>query len=316
MRPMCWTSPRLPVFALGMVLLAASLPARAELMSDASQFLADYDRLVTLKGAVDADRDAMAADLSTGKGLHQDVKHFFADRLEAAAVRLAKAADRKQMKVDLNFKGTKLEKPTPGTGVPSQDAASYIFNYDSWLAWQKQVELDISNMRNAVAANDAATLAVAVTSFFNDSRARLQTRLQWQEAIRSMKKDTGFKGTGKALPPAGTTLAEHVKEFLDDRAEWERLGALVELDRSNLRAAVQGGQSVESIVNTFLLDRRARHVKGVELARDRKVMRKDVGLSNGSEKESKQGAQASSKDLDRDDESGALDETSDTAGEK
>lgn len=296
------------------VFSALSFSARAELAADVAQFLADYDRLVALRAEIAADRDAMAADLDSGK-LERDVKRFFADRAEAFAVRLVKAADRKQMKIDLNFKPAKLEKPVPGTGDLLKDASSYINSYDAWAALWSQIEQNISQMRNAVASGDNAALTAATTDFFNNHRSRLQKRLQWQSDIKAMKKDVSFKGTGKPLPPPGTTLKEHVAEFLNDRAAWEALGSLVEADRNNLRAALGSPDSLQSTVNTFLTDRRARHVKAVELAVDRKAMRKDVGLSAGSEKD-KPGATASSRSIDNDDEDGALDQSADGAGEK
>jgi len=305
------------LMALLAVLVVGSVTqARAELAGDVAQFLQDYDRLVAVRAQIDADRTAMLADINDHKALKADVQRFFADRLEAFAARLSKAADRKQMRIDLDFKSPKLEKPAKGTGVLAQDAANYIANYDAWVALQQQVEVDIAAMRNILSGvSFPEALANAVTAFFTDSRARLQKRLQWQQDIRSMKKDLGFKGTGKPVPPPGTGLKDDAQKFLNDRGAWEAYGPVVEADRNNLRAAVQGGQSLDSIVTTFLTDRRARHIKGVELALDRKAMRKDLGLKNA-EKELKQGAAASSKDLDKDDESDSMEETPDTAGEK
>jgi hypothetical protein len=309
----CGKIRRVPVIVLGLFALCA-MSARAELVKDASDFLKDFDRLVALRTEIAGDRDTLAADLNTEK-LKADVKRFFADRAEAAAVRFLKAADRKQMKIDLDFKGPKIAKPTKGTGDLTKDATSYITNYDAWTALWSQILVNVDQMRSAVNANDIAALTTACTDFFTNHRSRLEKRLQWQADIHAMKKDTGFKGTGKAEKPPATSLKDDVSEFLTDRAAWETLGTQLETDRNNLRAALSAPDSLSSTVTTFLTDRRAHRVKGNELALDRKQMRKDAGLSAGS-KEDKPDGEASTRDLDNDDPDGALEGSADSAGEK
>lgn len=317
MSTLCCRTPRVLALAFAALVLAIVTQARADLVSDAAQFLQDYDELVALGSQIAADRDALKADIDNHDTLRADVLRFFADRLDAAATRLGKAADRKRMRIDLKFKGPKVQKPTKGTGVIAQDAAQYIASYNAWLGQRDMVQLDIAAMRTAVGNNDVTALTAAVTAFFTDSRARLEKRLQWQQDIRSMKKDVAFKPTGKAAPPPGTTLREHVQEFVNDRISWEAYAGLVDACRNNLAAAVGGGgSSIEDAVKSFLDARRSLHVKGVELALDRKAMRKDVGLGNGKEKERKSGAIAGTRDLDSGDEDASLDETPDTAGEK
>jgi hypothetical protein len=304
----------MPLAAVLVALLLWAVPARAELMGDVAQFLQDYDRLAALRNELDGDRDAMAASINDHQQLVKDVKAFFADRAEVAALVLLKAADRKQMRVTLDYKPAKLEKPVKGTGVLADDANSFISFYDAWVSLKADIEADIAGMRNAVAANDPAALAAVVTAFFDHHRARLQKRLQWQSDIRAMKKDIAFKGTGKPVPPEGG-LKKDVEKFLADRDAWESYASILDADRNNIRTAVSSGQGLEDAVRAFLTDRRYRHIKGVELWLDRKAMRKDVGLG-GSEKEAKQGSSATSKSLDSDDESDALEQTADTAGER
>jgi hypothetical protein len=286
-----------------------AVAVRAELLGDAQEFLKDYDRLVALRAEISADRDAMAADINDNAKLRLDVKRFFADRAEALAVRLLKAVDRKQMRLDLSTKLPKVQKPVKGTGDLAQDATSYINSYDAWVAFEQQVLVNIEQMRAAVNANDGATLLVAVTDFFTNSRLRHEKRLQWQLDIKAMKKDTAFKGTGKPHLPPGDSLKDHVSEFLSDRVSWEVLSDLVDADRNNLRAVLGVPDSLASAVTTFLTDRRAHHIKTLELALDRKAMRKDVGLSASAKGENKPGVAATAKNVDRDDEDKTLDES-------
>jgi len=296
------------------LLLMSAAGARAELVQDASNFIKDFDRLVALRATISGDRDTLAADLESEK-LRADVQRFFADRAEAVAVRFLKAADRKEMKLDLNFKGEKIAKPTKGTGDLTKDATSYITNYDAWTTLWAQILVDVDQMRTAVAANDTATLTTVCTDFFTSHRSRLEKRLQWQADIHAMKKDTSFKGTGKAQPPPATSLKDDVSEFLADRASWETLEAQLDTDRNNLRAAITVPDSLSATVTTFLTDRRAHRLKTLELSLDRKQMRKDVNLSAGS-KEDKPDSEASSKDINNDDPDDALEGSADTAGDK
>ena len=315
----------------GLVLACAAVPARAELADDVTTFLSDYDRLAAVRQEVATDRDAMAGKLGDAQALKKAVREFFNDRDQAQSLRVLKAADRKQMRATL--KALQAKEPgspaakTGGGGSPAtnsllQDATAFIANYDQWLALQAVVTQDIAQLRVDVAgvnADPASTYAAAALiastkKFFDDSRARLNARLQWQAAVRALKKDVGFKGTGKPQPPQGETLTQHVAHFLSDRAEWETLGTQLDADRNNIRAALGATESLTSVVMSFLTDRRARRVKGQELALDRKVMRADLGLR--SSKEGKTGALFGSRDLDTDDEDDALDQSSDESGEK
>ena len=312
----CWNSHRTVVSATmcAAVLLAAS--AQAALIDEVKTFLADRDRLIALRTEIADDRAAMAANLNNESELRKSVREFFRDRATAGAVKLIKALDRRDMKFALGYQGTKLTKPTKGTGILAMDAASCIANYDKWIALQQTVEANIEQMRADANAGDEAALMISTTAFFDNSRLRHQARLQWQMDIRSMKKDVAFKGTGKPLGPPGSTLQEHTAEFLNDRAAWEALALTVEADRNNIRATLNDAASLESAVTTFLTDRRARRLKGIELAADRKAMRQDLGLRGADARELKSGAELSAKDIDSDDEEGALEESSDEAGEK
>jgi hypothetical protein len=294
------------------VLTTVTMSVHAELVGDVKQFIADRDRLEVVRNEIAADRAAMAADLNNEQRLRTDVRRFFSDRDEVLSLRVLKAADRKQMRISLSFKGERVNKPTKGTGDLLLDATSYIFHYDRWNTLRQTVDSNVEQMRVDANAGNVTALTASTTSFFENSRLRFQARVQWQSDIRAMKKDIGFKGTGKALPPPGSTLQEHTTEFLADRAAWEALGLTVEADRNNLRSAI-GTSSLESVVRTFLTDRRARHVKGVELAMDRAAMRADVGIRAA--KEEKLGAMASSRDIDKDDEDSALESSADGAGE-
>lgn len=290
--------------------------ARAGLAGDAAQFVQAYDSLAALLVQIDGERQALSADIGNLAKVHQDTVRFFDDRALAFAARSAKQTDRRQVRVDLGFRQAAMARAAKGTGVLAQDAASYIAAYDAWVALQQQVVLDIAGLRGALDQNDLAGLESAARAFFADNRARLQKRLQWQQDLSSMRKDLGFKATGKPLPPDKGPLAVHVQEFLNDRAAWESYGRLVGIDRNNLRAAVQGGQSLDAIAGSFLGDRHSQYLKGLELGLDLKAMRKDVGLGSSWAKELKPGALFAGSDLDKDEESGSLEETADTSGAK
>jgi hypothetical protein len=292
--------------------VAVASSARAALVDEARLFLSDKDRAAEAQADIIAGRAAMAADLANNQALSKDVRAFFKDRAELGAVRALLSFDRRNMRLALGYKGAKLSKPVKGSGVLAVDAASYIASFDKWIALQQTVEADIAKMRADVAAKDEAALAASVTAFFDDSRARLQARLQWQSDIRAMKKAIGFKGTGKPAPPPGSTLAEHVTEFLKDRGSWETLGATVDADRENIRATLGDSGSLASTVSAFLNDRRARGVNGGDLAFDRKAMRADLGLGGG---ESKSAGEVGAKDADKEGENDALEESPEGAGE-
>ncbi len=291
---------------------AAAPSAHAALAEDVSQFLTDFDRLGSVRTEIQGDRDAMAAHLQNESELGKDVRHFFADRAEAHAVRALKAVDRKQMRITLNYKPAKLTKPVKSAGNLAEDVQRYLSAYDGWIAAQALVASDLVSMRGAVTSNGNA-LETATKSFFDHSRQRLQNRVQWQSDVRAMKKDVSFKGTGKPAPPPGSTLNAHVTEFLSDRATWEALGLQLDADRNNLRSALSGGD-LTAAVNKFLITRRARFVKGGELALDRMAMRKDVS-SRDRLKERKANAAVGAKDLDSDEEDSTLEESSDGSGE-
>jgi len=291
-------------------------PAHEGLAGEAAQFLQDHDALSAMLEQIGFERQAMLMDLGDRRKLNHEVAVFFEDRSNALALRRAKFADRKKMRAGLEPNSSGLAKPTKGTGVLSQDAASYIASYDAWAALQSQAELDIAALRAALGGNDPAALEAAARTLYADSRARLQKRLQWQQDIGAMKKDTGFKGAGKPAPPEKVPLTQHALRYLNDRGAWEAYGLLVETDRNNLRAAVQSGQSLDAVARSFLAYRHARHVKGRELGLDLKALRKDVGLGGSAAQEIKPGTLFASKDLDRDEESSELEETADSSGEK
>jgi hypothetical protein len=309
---MCGKSRRVWRLA-ALVALTLCTAARAELAGDVENFLSDYDRLVVQHTTLAADRQAMADALASDTLLRASVRTFFDDRAEAQAIRLLKALDRRQMRVTLNFKGEKIAHPTKGRGDLTQDATSYITNYDGWKNQQMLVALDIDSMRAALGNSDAAALSTATTQFFTDARLRHQHRLQWQADIRAMKKDLGFKGTGKAQKPEGASLRDFVQDFLDDRAAWEANGVQVEAARNGIRMALSG-TGLEDAVTLFLNERREQVVLSKELYLDREAMRKKLHARRF--KERRLGQELSAKDLDSDEEDSELEESPDISGER
>lgn len=296
-----------------LVVCVAATSARAELAEDVTQFLSDFDRLAAQRTIIATDREQMSTNLNNAEELRKTVRKFFADRAEAQLIRALKAVDRREMKITLGFKPEKLSKPVKGTGDLTQDATAYLANYDAWKVQQTLVANDIAAMRMAVTNNDAAGLTTATTSFFTNSRLRLQKRIQWQVDVRSMKKDVGFKGTGKALEPVGETLVDFVSAFLSDRAAWEAKQIQLDVDRDGIRTALSGNGTLEVAVTKFLTTRREKAVLGKELYLDREAMRKE--LRGKRAKERKLGAELSAKDLDQDEEDDSLEESPDAAGE-
>jgi len=302
--------------ALCVLCVETGAPAREGLAGEAAQFLKDYDSLNATLAQIGSERNAMLMDLSDQQKLNQEVRLFFEDRSQALAARPAVLADRRKVRVVLQLGSSALARPTRSTGVLSQDAAGYLAAYDAWVALRQQVEVDIAAVRAALGSNDPAALEAAARALFADDRARLQKRLQWQQAISSMKKDCGFKGTGKPAAPEKALLTQHVLRFLNDRGAWDAYGLLVETDRNNLRAVVQGGQSLDAAAGTFLTDRHAQYVASLELGLDLKALRKDAGLGGGAAGAIKPGTLFAGNDLDKDEESSDLEETADAAGER
>jgi len=309
---LCRSSRR--VWCLAALFICATVTSvRAELAEDVTQFLSDFDRLAAQRVIIATDREQMATNLNNDEELRKSVRKFFLDRAEAMTIRALKALDRKEMRITLGFKPEKLTKPSKGTGDLTQDATAYLANYDAWKLHQSLVANDISAMRMAVTNNDATALTSATTSFFTNSRLRLQKRVQWQADIRSMKKDIGFKGSGKALTPTGETLSEITSAFLADRSAWEAKQIQLDVDREAIRAAISGNGTLQDAVTKFLTTRREKAVLGRELFLDREAMRKE--LRGKRFKERKLGAELSAKDLDQDEEDDSLEESSDEAGE-
>jgi hypothetical protein len=302
-------------FAGACACLLMSAAARAALVDEVRTFLDDRDRLIGLRTELSDDRAALAANINDATLLTRSARDFFTDRASASSLKVLKALDRREVKFALSYKGAKIIKPVKGTGVLAQDAASYIASFDQWEALRAMVEANLEQMRSDAAANNEAALMISAKSFFDNSRLRLQARLQWQSDIRAMKKDTAFRGIGKASLPPGTTLAEHTAEFLSDRVAWEALGEAVNAARNNLRATLTDAGSLESSVTSFLTNRRARRVKGIELSLDRKAMAKDIAFNSRSGGREFSAKEPGAKDIDQDEEEGALEESSDEAGE-
>lgn len=308
----CGTSRRVWCFT-ALALCAIATSARAELAEDVSQFLSDFDRLAAQRVILATDREQLATNINNDEELRKSVRKFFLDRAEAMTIRALKALDRKDMRITLGFKPEKLTKPVKGTGDLTQDATAYLANYDAWKLQQTLVSNDIAAMRMAVTNGDSAGLTSATTSFFTNSRLRLQKRVQWQADIRSMKKDIGFKGTGKALAPTGETLKDFTTAFLADRSAWEAKQIQLDVDREAIRSALSGNGTLQDTVTKFLTTRREKAVLGRELFLDREAMRKE--LRGKRFKERKLGAELSAKDLDQDEEDDSLEESSDESGE-
>lgn len=287
--------------------------SHAQLAEDVTQFLSDFDRLAAQRTIIATDREQMGTNLNNAEELRKTVRKFFVDRAEAQAVRALKALDRHDMKITLGFKPEKLSKPVKGTGDLTLDATSYLTNYDAWKLQQTLVATDISSMRMAVTNSDATGLTTATTSFFTNSRLRLQKRIQWQADVRSMKKDIGFKGSGKALAPVGEVLSDFVSAFLADRTAWDAKAIQLDVDRDGIRSALSGSGTLQDAVTKFLTTRREKAVLGKELFLDREAMRKE--LRGQRAKERKLGAEFSAKDLDQDEEDDSLEESPDAAGE-
>lgn len=309
----CGSSRRVWCLAALAVCAAVTSAHAATLSEDVTQFLSDFDRLAAQRIIIATDREQLATNQNNDEELRKSVRKFFLDRAEAQTIRALKAIDRKEMRITLGFKPEKLTKPTKGTGDLTVDATAYLANYDAWKLQQTLVANDIASMRMALTNSDAAALTTATTSFFTNARLRLQKRIQWQTDVRSMKKDIGFKGTGKALPPAGSTLNEFTSAFLTDRTAWEAKQVQLDADRDAIRSALSGNGTLQDAVTKFLTTRREKAVLGRELYLDREAMRKE--LRGKRFKERKLGAELSSKDLDQDEEDDSLEESSDEAGE-
>jgi hypothetical protein len=302
------------VFIAALACLTASV--RAELIQDAKHFLNDIDDLTAARSELASDRKAMTDDLYADKALRNDVHEFFADRSQASSLRQVQACDRKQLRLGVGYEPEKLAKPTKPFNDLLWDATSYLAKYDDWCRLQAEMEKNIEQIRLDTARRDEAALKDSLTAYFKNSRAKLQARLQWQSDLKAMKKDAGFKATGKAHSPSGTKLSDFTSAFLKDRADWEALAVQLEADRNNLRAALNANSSsLRDLVLIFLNDRRARTVKAQELALDRKAMAAELGTGIA-KREGKIGALATSRDLDADDEDDALEQSPDSAGEK
>lgn len=298
--------------------LGSVAPARAELAADVQSFLDHRDLLDAALDEVKADRQAMAADLgnSDETALRSDVLNFFGDRNEAGNQRLQVAVARKLMRNDLDYHPGRLQKPTRPTGTLQTDAQSYIEHYDAWNgALKSAVNQSLSNLRDAVKSGDSSALTAAATAYFDNCRARTEARLQWQSDLRAMRREVGFKGTGKAAAPTGETLTAHVTEFLADRTRWEDLGDSLKSDRDAIRTAVGSGTGLDTAVTSFFTHRRERRIAGAELALDRRAMRRDVGLGNEKQYR-KVGAAFSAKDEDKDEDRKELEESPDVADDK
>ena len=300
-------------FLIAPLLALVASSAAAALIDDVKQLINDEDRLIAARADIAADRDAIAANLNVEKDLRADVRKLFTDRNKVQALRLLKAVDQKQVRVTLDYRGAKLVKPTAGRKNLLLDIASYLAGYDAWTAARQAVADNFEQMRAATVARDLPALRAATKTFFDSLRERLQARLQWQSDLRAMKKDVGFKATGTVQMPPSLDLSADAAEYLSDRAQWEAFDQQLEADRNNLRAGLTAGESLDSIVLTFLNDRRARRLKGLELYWDRNFMGTDIGIVP---RDPKAVPPVTARDMNNDEEDDTLDQSADEAGEK
>lgn len=293
------------------VLICSAFAAKAELVTDVQNFLEDRDRIIALRLELEEDRAAMATHLDDNQALRDDVRALFLHRLEIITLRALKAIDRKQLKRTLQYKREKLQKPGLPDGDLRQLATLYIQHYDQWLALKATVLNDLDQMRAAAEAGDEATLTQVATAFFDHRRERATARLNWQAALKALRKSTDFRKLPKPKQRPRGSLSEIVSEYLSDRAEWEALKEDLEAARNVLRAALESTDSIDGAVISFLETRRARRVKKLELDLDRESMRKKLKIRKNrrSRREAVKDDRFSSKDLDKDDEDEALGES-------
>jgi hypothetical protein len=275
--------------ALGRPALAAHA-AGGDTGGDSAVLANDLSLIDGYNGAVSGDRDQMANDISNPSALKADVVQFFFDRSIVVTVDGMIGADFKTVLKDLKLKSAKgaSKKKSSGKGSAnvSQDAATFISDFDNLTTLNNTVDNDLQALNKQISTN--GNISAAVTTYITDRHSQFIARLQLVADLSQLEKDKKFKGTGSVTKRAGGALTTDVQQFLTDRTAWVADRVLVNTDINNLRA-VLGTASLDATVTQLLTDRHTLFLAELQLEQDRFAMRKDAGVKSKG-KEPKAGA--------------------------
>jgi len=273
--------------ALGRSALAAH--AGGDPGGDAAVLANDLNLISSYDDNVSGDRNQMANDISNGPALKADVVQFFFDRSIVVTVDAMIGADFKTVLKDLQLKLAKValtKSSGKGSGNVSQDAATFISDFDKLTALNDTVDNDLQALNDQIATN--GNISAAATTYITDRHSQFIARLQLVADLSQLQKDKKFKGTGSVTKRTGGALTTDVQQFLTDRTAWVADRVLVDTDINNLRAAL-GTASLDATVTQLLTDRHTLFLAELQLEQDRFAMRKDAGVKSKG-KEPKAGA--------------------------
>src|SRR5262249_44663668 len=141
---------------------------------------------------------------------------------------------------------------TKGSGNVSQDAATFISDFDKLTALDKTVDSDLQSLNDQISTN--GNISAAATTYITDRHSQFIARLQLLADLSQLEKDKKFKGAGSVTKRTGGALTTDVQQFLTDRTAWVADRVLVDTDINNLRAAL-GTASLDATVTQLLTDR-------------------------------------------------------------
>jgi hypothetical protein len=256
-----------------LALPAAWASGLAPLTSDAKVYLRNLDNLAQASHDISDARATMATHLTTAPLLQAAIQQFFTARQHAAQLAAFTTAQCKGLKREIGFKGAKFTKPAKGAGDLVQDATAYITHFDAWSALDTQVQVNLADVRVAVAGDDVPALTLALTSFFTDRHARFQMYLNLLGDIRALQKDVSFKTKSKPVKPTGLGLDALATAFLSDRAAWSTQEAQLGVTRDAIRTALSSATGVQDAVTAFLNARYQHGLQGRQVDLDRALLR-------------------------------------------